>query len=171
MGYFGCQIRHNNFNKSQGGNQVRTLEQVKGLIVQGLSNKEIADICCITTGGVKYHVTNLLKEYGVNNRSKLINEMRKSQILTEGIDVTHPNLKLVNVEADFERGIRPTPFSLKAGHKTGFIETEIEIVRSVKLVQALHLYVGQKRKGVAVEAFVKRPTETTWVPLTELSLL
>ena len=88
----------------------------------------------------------------------------------ELIDVTHPNLKLVNVEADFERGIRPTPFSLKAGHKTGFVETEIEIVRSVKLVQALHLYVGQKRKGVAVEAFVKRPTETTWVPLTELSL-
>ena len=64
---------------------MRTLEQVKSLIVQGLSNKEIADICCITTGGVKYHVTNLIKEYGVNNRSKLINEIRKSQILTEGI--------------------------------------------------------------------------------------
>ena len=79
----------------QGDNQVRTLEQVKGLIVQGLSNKEIADICCITTGGVKYHITNLLKEYGVNNRSKLINEIRKSQILTEGIGKDQPECPVV----------------------------------------------------------------------------
>lgn len=74
---------------------MRTLEQVKGLIIQGLSNKEIADICCITTGGVKYHITNLLKQYGVNNRSKLINEIKKSQILTEGIGKDQPECPVV----------------------------------------------------------------------------
>ena len=49
----------------------------------------------ITTGGVKYHITNLLKEYGVNNRSKLINEIRKSQILTEGIGKDQPECPVV----------------------------------------------------------------------------
>ena len=40
-------------------------------------------------------MTNLLKEYGVNNRSKLINEIRKSQILTEGIGKDQPECPVV----------------------------------------------------------------------------
>jgi hypothetical protein len=89
---------------------------------------------------------------------------------TEVIDVTSPNLKLVNVEADFSLGVRPTPFTLKEGYKKGYIETELEIVRSVKVVQALHEYVGQKRRGTSTKLWVRRPTETAWVELTEFSL-
>ena len=51
--------------------------QVKQLIAIGLSNKEIADKVCITESGVKYHITNILREYGCKSRAELIVALRE----------------------------------------------------------------------------------------------
>lgn len=89
---------------------------------------------------------------------------------TEVIDVTHPNLRMVNVTAGFDLGIRPTPFKLLDGSKSGFIETEIPIVRNLKLTQTIQEYVGQKRKGSDYQSLIRAPSEINYVPLTDASL-
>lgn len=89
---------------------------------------------------------------------------------TEVIDVTHPNLKLVNVKAGYSEGIRPTPFQLVDGSKTGFIEVEVPLVRNVMKVQLIQEYVGQKRKGVGYQVLVRKPSESGYVPLNDASL-
>lgn len=58
---------------------MRTKEQVLDLILEGLSIKEIADKACITEGGVKYHIGNLLKEYNCQNRTKLIIKLKEQK--------------------------------------------------------------------------------------------
>ena len=50
---------------------------VKQLVGLGLSNKEIADRVCITEAGVKYHITNILREYGCKSRAELIVALRE----------------------------------------------------------------------------------------------
>jgi two-component system nitrate/nitrite response regulator NarP len=47
-------------------------EQIISLIGEGLSNKEIADIIGISERTVKFHVSNLLQKYQVDNRRKLL---------------------------------------------------------------------------------------------------
>ena len=89
---------------------------------------------------------------------------------TELIDVTHPNLKLVNVQADFGLGIRPTPFTLLDGSKSGFIETEVPIIRNIRKVQLIQEFVGSMRKGVDYQAMVRAPSEISFVPLDDNSL-
>lgn len=89
---------------------------------------------------------------------------------TEVIDVTHPNIKMVNMEGGFSLGIRPTPFVLVAGARKGFIETEINIVRNVKLAQFIGEFVGQKRKGTSYRVLVRKPTESSFTVLTKESL-
>lgn len=89
---------------------------------------------------------------------------------TEVIDVTHPNLKLVNVKAAFDLGVRPTPFMLEEGCKKGYIETEISLVRNIKTVSLIAEYVGSKRKGVTYNLKVRALNELTFVPLTSESL-
>lgn len=51
---------------------MRTKDQVLNLILEGLSNRDIADKACITEGAVKYHISNLFKQYKVDNRIKLM---------------------------------------------------------------------------------------------------
>ena len=53
--------------------------QVKQLISLGLSNREIADKVCITESGVKYHITNILREYGCKSRAELIVALREER--------------------------------------------------------------------------------------------
>jgi hypothetical protein len=89
---------------------------------------------------------------------------------TEVIDVTHPNLKLVNIDAAFSEGLRPTPFQLVDGSKTGYIETEIAILRNIKKTQLIQEYVGQKRKGVDYKVLVRAPSEANFTTLTDDSL-
>jgi hypothetical protein len=88
---------------------------------------------------------------------------------TEVIDVTHPNLRLVNVTAAYDLGIRPTPFRLIDGSKTGFIETEVPIIRNIKSCQLIQEFVGQKRKGSDYQVLVRAPSEIAYVPLTDAS--
>lgn len=89
---------------------------------------------------------------------------------TEIVDVTHPNLKLVNVDAAFYEGIRPTPFMLLDGSKKGFIETEINLVRNVRRVQLIQEFVGQKRQGSSYRTLLRAPSEASFVELTEATL-
>jgi hypothetical protein len=89
---------------------------------------------------------------------------------TEVVDVTHPNLRLVNCQADYDLGIRPTPFTLIDGSKTGFIETEVPIVRNIQRVQLIQEYVGMKRKGSTYCTYLRAPGETTYTQLTDQSL-
>lgn len=89
---------------------------------------------------------------------------------TEIIDVTHPNLKLVNVDAAFSEGLRPTPFEIIDGSKTGFIETEVNLIRNVKKVQLIQEFVGQKRKGTSYATLIKSASDLDFIPLTEDSL-
>lgn len=51
---------------------MRSKDQVLSLILQGLSNQEIADKACISVSSVKYHITGLLKQYQCKSRSALI---------------------------------------------------------------------------------------------------
>ena len=53
--------------------------QVKHLVGLGLSNKEIAEKICITESAVKYHMTNILREYGCKSRAELIIALREEK--------------------------------------------------------------------------------------------
>jgi len=89
---------------------------------------------------------------------------------TEILDITYPNLRLVNVKAAFDEGIRPTPFMLEDGCKKGFIEAEVNLVRNVKVAQYVGEFVGGKMRGVNCKVLIRSMTETTFVPLTAASL-
>jgi hypothetical protein len=89
---------------------------------------------------------------------------------TEWIDVTHPNLRMVNVIADFKAGTRPILFTLEHGAKKGFIEADMHLYRNLQQVQMLQYIVGAKRKGTYVNLFVKAPADSGFVSLTEASL-
>lgn len=88
----------------------------------------------------------------------------------EWIDITHPNLRMVNVVGNFDDGHRPICFKLEDGCRTGFVETEIEVVRNIRQMQKIHYVVGQKRLGTSVNLFVRTPTESNYTALTEASM-
>jgi len=89
---------------------------------------------------------------------------------SEWIDVTSENLRLVNVLADYAAGVRPVLFSLEAGTVEGFIETEIDILRNVRKVQALQFAVGGRVRNNNAKMFIKASTDLVWVALDEESL-
>ena len=78
---------------------------------------------------------------------------------TEIIDVTSPALKMVNIMPNFEEGMRPVSFVLEPGCKTGYIETQIDLVRNVKQVQKIQLVAGNVRKGSSYAAFIMAPSD------------
>jgi len=89
---------------------------------------------------------------------------------TEWIDVTYENVRLVNMKANYEAGIRPVCFEIEEGAKKAFLETEIQLVRNIKEVQKLQLAVGNKRKGATIVSYIKASTDPDFVELTEESL-
>lgn len=89
---------------------------------------------------------------------------------SEWIDITHPNIRMVNVTGNFADGQRPVCFKLEDGCRTGFIETEIEVVRNIRKTQKIHYSVGSKRLGTNVSVFIKTLSEANYTPLTEASL-
>lgn len=65
-------------------NQVETLdpltareEEVLKLILDGKSNREIAEILFISENTVKTHIRNIFSKYDVNSRAKLISTLLK----------------------------------------------------------------------------------------------
>lgn len=53
--------------------------EVLNLVVEGLSNKEIAEQLTLAEATVKVHVTAILRAYGVNNRTKAISAARRER--------------------------------------------------------------------------------------------
>jgi len=89
---------------------------------------------------------------------------------SEWLDVTYPNLRMVNVIANFKLATRPVYFTLEDDSFQGFIEADIPLVRSINVTQAIQLGVGGKNAGNSVKAFIKSPTEVGFVPLSESTL-
>lgn len=87
---------------------------------------------------------------------------------TDTIDVTYGDLRLVNIRANYDT--RPATFVLEDGAKLGFIETELPIVRNIQQVDLIHWITGGLRPQNDVKIFVRTPTETSFVELTELTL-
>lgn len=53
--------------------------QVLDLVIEGLSNKEIADRLDLAEATVKVHMTAILRAYGVNNRTKAISAAQRER--------------------------------------------------------------------------------------------
>ena len=51
--------------------------EVFALLKDGLSNNDIASVLGITERTVKYHITKMFKQYGVSNRTALVNALQK----------------------------------------------------------------------------------------------
>jgi hypothetical protein len=86
------------------------------------------------------------------------------------VDVTAENLRLVNLKADYTAGTRPVYFSLDTGSVEGFLETEIDLLRNVKKVQALQFSAGGRVRNNQAQAFIKISTDLNWIPLDEGTL-
>jgi two-component system LytT family response regulator len=56
--------------------------KVLRLIVEGLSNKEIASLLYITSETVKFHIKNVYKKLGVNNRVQALQRAKELRILS-----------------------------------------------------------------------------------------
>ena len=89
---------------------------------------------------------------------------------SEWVDVTYPNLRLTNVIANFKLGTRPVYFTLEDNSYQGFIEADIPIVRNIQHTQAIQLGVGGKNSRNQVNAFIKAPSDPTFVPLEQPAL-
>ncbi|MEU0488605.1 response regulator transcription factor [Nocardiopsis sp. NPDC006139] len=55
-----------------GESLTRREQEVLDLLTQGLSNSQIADRLILSTGAIKFHVSNLLRKFGCDRRSQLI---------------------------------------------------------------------------------------------------
>lgn len=53
--------------------------EVLDLVIEGLSNKEIADRLALAEATVKVHMTAILRAYGVNNRTKAISAAQRER--------------------------------------------------------------------------------------------
>jgi DNA-binding NarL/FixJ family response regulator len=54
--------------------------QILGLILQGKSNREIADATCLVEGTVKNHVSTILLHFGARSRSQLISALKQQEL-------------------------------------------------------------------------------------------
>lgn len=50
-------------------------QQIKEFILKGYTNKEMAEAMGLTVSGIKFHMTDILKSYGVDNRLKLMTKL------------------------------------------------------------------------------------------------
>ncbi|MGB7117957.1 MAG: response regulator transcription factor, partial [Anaerolineales bacterium] len=59
--------------KSRLGNDLTERElEVLALLVEGLSNAEIADRLYLSVAAIKYHVSNILSKLGASNRTEAV---------------------------------------------------------------------------------------------------
>lgn len=89
---------------------------------------------------------------------------------SEWIDITFPNISMVNVQGNFDAGQRPICFVLQDGARKGYLETRINLVRNIGIVQKIQQTIGNKRLGTGVISYIRTPAETNYTVLTEASL-
>lgn len=87
---------------------------------------------------------------------------------TEVLDVTYPELVLVNVHPNTEDASRPTFFKLDDGAKSGKISALIPIRSSAKYVDAIEVYDNaESMEGTgSVTVVCREQGAATWVPFT-----
>lgn len=74
-------IQTNNQPVKPGDDLTAREREVLHLLVQGLSNQEIATNLVISTGTVKFHVSSILSKLGVTSRTEAVSLTLKSKIL------------------------------------------------------------------------------------------
>jgi hypothetical protein len=84
------------------------------------------------------------------------------------IDVTHPSLRCVNVRPLFELNARPVLMGLDDTALEGYIESDVEIRQSLGIADIFKMVVRTTSitQNNSIEAFVKTPDETDFVPVT-----
>ncbi|MBL7544292.1 MAG: helix-turn-helix transcriptional regulator [Bdellovibrionaceae bacterium] len=87
-------------------------------IMNGLPNKEIADLLCVSEKTIKFHITNIYKKAGVRSRAEFISESHGNRIT---IDQTDNFKKIITKQSevsmnDMPQGSRPVnPSGLQQG--------------------------------------------------------
>ncbi len=98
-------IQHNEkdflFSSSNVVDQMKTYLQDKGLskresevvilVVQGLTNKQVADRLCVAEKTVKFHLTNVYKRMRISRRSQIIWTLPMAQFIENAKD-TEPSV-------------------------------------------------------------------------------
>lgn len=88
---------------------------------------------------------------------------------SETVDVTSPNLVMVNTFPAFDLQERPVPFSLLPSATKGYFEVEVSPLQNLGVLDHLE-FVRSIPNGTMVKSYVKARTETSFVELTRASL-
>ena len=85
------------FSSSTVVDQIKTYLQEKGLskresevvilVVQGLTNKQVADRLCVAEKTVKFHLTNVYKRMRISRRSQIIWTLPMAQFIENAKDI------------------------------------------------------------------------------------
>jgi hypothetical protein len=86
------------------------------------------------------------------------------------MDVTHPGLVCVNTSPDYRRTTRPVHFALMDTAVYGYVETEIHFNTNIGKVDDIQVWASQKPQESQVTAYIRSPTETSFVLLTPEAL-
>lgn len=100
----------------------------------------------------------------------VVSGFQKLGTRVQTIEVTHPNVRCVNVFPDYNTPTRPIYFTLSDTAVYGYIETDIEINTPNKGIVDVIDLVCTKSKHNSVDAFVKSGMDTDFVPLTVANL-
>jgi len=82
------------------------------------------------------------------------------------LDVTHPNIRSVNVIPNHEIKEKPTPLTLVDGSTFGFAEFTVQLGTNIGLHDAF-LSITKAPDGSSVDAFLKSPADQTYVAFTK----
>jgi hypothetical protein len=105
--------------------------------------------CCYGTGIVGGYL-----KYGTN---------------LEVIDVTHPNIKSVNVLPDYRTLVWPRQLKLVDGAIEGYIETRMQVLSNIGSID--HIFNrSNEPSGTELHAYLKTAADSDWVPFTLTTL-
>lgn len=82
------------------------------------------------------------------------------------LDVTHPNIRSVNVIPDYTARQKPTPLTLIEGATFGYAQFTVPIQKNV-LKNDAFLSITRAGEGTGIDAYLKSPAETLFVPFTQ----
>jgi len=84
-------------------------------------------------------------------------------------DVTHPDIRAVNIMPDYMARTKPTKFTLIPGATTGWVETKVKLVPNLGKVDNLS-YDYEIVEGGELSFYIKAPSDSSYVTLTTKTL-
>ena len=106
------------FSSSHVVHQMKTYLQEKGLskreaevvilVVQGLTNKQVADKLCVAEKTVKFHLTNVYKRMKISRRSQIIWTLPMAQFIENAKD-TEPPLHTPPIRGEVDTVVSSSP--------------------------------------------------------------